>query len=65
VQEVAAEARTIESSDYATGKALRGFGARHPRFYRGLDPDHADGYREFKNMDDIRNARKFLAMITV
>lgn len=65
VQEVAAEARTIESSDYATGKALRGFSAGHPKFYRGLDPDHADGYREFRNMNDIRNAREFLAMIKV
>lgn len=63
VLEVAAEARKMESSDYATGKALRGFSASHPRFYRGLDPDHADGYREFRDMDDIRNARKFLAMI--
>lgn len=63
VQEIATEARTMESSDYATGKALRGFSSRHPRFYRGLDPDHTDGYREFRKMDDIRNAVKFLAMI--
>lgn len=63
LQELAAEARTVESSDYATGKALRGFSAQYPMFYRGLDPDHSDGFREFGTMDDIRIARGFLAML--
>lgn len=60
---IASEARALESADYATGKALRGFSASRPKFYRGLDPDHADGYREFEKMADIVRAREFISMI--
>ncbi|MBT0662874.1 hypothetical protein KI809_01050 [Geobacter pelophilus] len=60
VQQVARLARTVTSAEYATGKALRGFTAERPLFYRGLDDDRADGYREFNSMNDIRLANEFL-----
>ncbi len=63
VEEVARASRTIKSDDYATGKALRGLIAKRPRFYRGLDPDHSDGYREFSSMGDIRLMREFLSLV--
>jgi hypothetical protein len=46
--------------DYATGKALQGLKARPPRFYRGLDADGVDGYREFGGMDDVKRVEEFL-----
>ena len=63
VQEVAREARSIKSDNYAAGKALRGLASSRPRFYRGLDPDHADGYREFRHLDDVSKVREFLAVL--
>ena len=48
------------SLSYATNKTLLGLKADHPRFYRGLDPDTVDGYREFKDLDDIRKMEFFL-----
>lgn len=60
IHEVVRLAKTIQSDNYATSKALRGFTAQRPRFYRGLDPDHADGYREFQTIDDVRRAKEFL-----
>ncbi len=45
---------------YATNKALLGLKSKHPKFYRGLDPDTADGYREFRNMDDVRKMEAFM-----
>jgi hypothetical protein len=45
---------------YATNKALLGLKALHPKFYRGLDPDTIDGYREFNCMDDIQLITIFL-----
>lgn len=60
IHEVVRLAKTVQSDNYATSKALRGFTAQRPRFYRGLDPDHADGYREFQTIDDVRRAKEFL-----
>jgi hypothetical protein len=48
---------------YAANKVLLGLKAEQPKFYRGLDPDIADGYREFKSMDDIQKMRAFLDSI--
>lgn len=63
LRELSRAARGITSDVYATGKALRGFAAEIPLFYRGLDPDHADGYREFSSMSDVRMAREFLKLL--
>jgi hypothetical protein len=54
------KAEGIASDDYATGKALAGLRTRHPRFYRALDPDGVDGYREFRNMEDVRKMEELL-----
>lgn len=40
--------------DHATNRALLGFRRKCPHFYRGLDPDRVDGYREFRNMADVQ-----------
>lgn len=45
---------------YAASRALLGLKTNHPRFYRGLDPEKTDGYREFGNLDDIRKTETFL-----
>jgi hypothetical protein len=63
VHQISRLAKSATSDEYATGKALRGFKAPRPLFYRGLDPDHVDGYREFRTMSDIRMAREFLNML--
>ena len=63
LHDISLKARRLNSDVYATGKALRGFRAQRPLFYRGLDPDHVDGYREFGSMTDVRTAREFLDML--
>ena len=50
----------LEDQDYATGKALSGLKTARPRFYRGLDPDGIDGYREFREMQDVTAMSDFL-----
>ncbi|HOP40501.1 MAG TPA: DUF6178 family protein [Geobacteraceae bacterium] len=49
-----------EGSDHAINRALLGFRNFRPRFYRGLDPDHVDGYREFSSLDDVRAVEALL-----
>jgi len=49
-----------EQPDYATGKALSGLKTARPRYYRGLDSDGIDGYREFREMQDVKNMSDFL-----
>ena len=56
-------ASTITSDDYPTAKALRGLKEKRPRFYRGLDPDGVDGYREFASLADVQRVEQFLALI--
>ena len=46
--------------DYATGKALSGLKNARPGFYRGLDSDGIDGYREFREMHDVIKMSDFL-----
>lgn len=48
------------STDYATGKVLSGLKTARPRFYRGLDPDGIDGYREFLELRDVTAMADFL-----
>jgi hypothetical protein len=50
----------LSETDYATGKALSGLKSARPRFYRGLDPDGIDGYREFREMQDVTTMSDFL-----
>jgi hypothetical protein len=55
-----AEGLATGKLNYAAGKALNGIMARRPRFYRGLDPDTIDGYREFRDMADVKTIEAFL-----
>ncbi|ACM20594.1 hypothetical protein Geob_2240 [Geotalea daltonii FRC-32] len=58
-----AEGVTIE--DYAANKLLNGLKNKRPRFYRGLDADTADGYREFRSMADVAKVDAFLRRMGV
>jgi len=51
----------LDDSSHATGKALSGLKSARPRYYRGFDNDCVDGYREFLEMQDVRNMADFLA----
>jgi hypothetical protein len=53
-------AEKVTDAGYATGKALAGLKSARPRFYRGLDPDAIDGYREFREMQDVKKMSDFL-----
>jgi hypothetical protein len=50
----------LDDTEYATGKALSGLKTSRPRFYRGLDPDGIDGYREFHELQDVTMVSDFL-----
>jgi len=50
----------LNDPDYATNKALSGLKSPRPRFYRGLDPDGIDGYREFRELHDVAAMSNFL-----
>lgn len=64
VMELHDRADTLASDDYPTAKTLRGLKEIRPRFYRGLDPDGVDGYREFSSYADVRKMEQFLALLT-
>ncbi len=49
-----AEVPQPASADHATNRALAGLRRKCPRYYRGLDPDCVDGYREFRDLADVR-----------
>ena len=55
----------VTDSSYATGKALSGLKSSRPRFYRGLDSDGIDGYREFREMQDVKKMSDFLTELGV
>jgi len=63
VLELKFAAQQTETVDYATGKLLAGLKAKRPRFYRGLDPDGIDGYREFKRLSDVKCAADLLSQL--
>jgi hypothetical protein len=63
VLELKFAAQRTETPDYATGKLLAGLKAKRPRFYRGLDPDGVDGYREFKDLADVRRVAGLLGQM--
>lgn len=54
------KAEKLTDSDYATGKALSGLKSPRPRYYRGFDADGIDGYREFREMQDVKTMSDFL-----
>lgn len=58
-------AEKVSDSSYATGKALSGLKNSRPRFYRGLDSDGIDGYREFREMQDVKKISDFLKELGV
>jgi hypothetical protein len=53
----------LSDPDYATGKALSGLKTSRPRFYRGLEADGIDGYREFKALQDVITVSDFLKRV--
>lgn len=53
----------LSEADYAIGKALSGLKSDRPRYYRGLDSDGIDGYREFLEMQDVKTMSDFIAAI--
>ena len=57
---IAQDTRTV---DYASGKLLSGLKAKRPRFYRGLDPDGIDGYREFRDLADVKRTADLLSQL--
>jgi hypothetical protein len=63
VLELKFAAQQTETVDYATGKLLAGLKAKRPRYYRGLDPDGIDGYREFKDVADVKRAAELLSQL--
>ena len=50
----------LAESDYATNKVLSGLKRARPRFYRGLDTDSIDGFREFRELQDVMKMSVFL-----
>ena len=54
------KAEKLDDSDYATGKVLSGLKSARPLYYRGLDADGIDGYREFRAMQDVKSMSDFL-----
>ena len=63
VLELKFAAQATQTVDYASGKLLAGLKAKRPRFYRGLDSDGIDGYREFKELADVRRAADLLRQL--
>ena len=63
VRQLRRQAARFTSDDHATGSLLTGLKADFPRFYRGLDTEGIDGYREFSDLEDVRTVEKFLKML--
>lgn len=55
----------LSDEDYATGKVLSGLKSARPRYYRGLDADGIDGYREFRELQDVTTVSDFLKGVEV
>ncbi len=58
--ELRARAERLSTENYAANKLLNGLKGKRPHFYRGLDADTADGYREFRSMADVARVDEFL-----
>lgn len=55
------KADKLSDASYATGKALSGLKSARPLYYRGFDQDSIDGYREFRDLEDVQRMSDFLA----
>jgi hypothetical protein len=55
----------LTDPSYATGKTLSGLKSARPLYYRGLDSDGIDGYREFREMQDVKKMSDFLGELGV
>jgi hypothetical protein len=53
-------AEKLTDIDYANGKVLSGLKSARPLYYRGLDADGIDGFREFRAMQDVKTMSDFL-----
>jgi hypothetical protein len=60
VLELKFAAQRVATTDYASGKLVAGLKSKRPRCYRGLDADGIDGYREFREMQDVTVMSNFL-----
>ncbi len=56
-------AEKLTATNYATDKALSGLRSTRPRYYRGLDADGIDGYREFRELQDVKNMSDFIGRV--
>lgn len=63
IDQVRKTAAEVHSTDYPTTRLLKGLLQKHPRYYRALDKDGIDGYREFRDMADLNRIRDFLAAL--
>jgi len=54
------KADKLSDESYATGKALSGLKSARPLYYRGFDQDSIDGYREFRELEDVQRMSDFL-----
>ncbi|MDK9716985.1 MAG: DUF6178 family protein [Trichlorobacter sp.] len=54
------KADRLSDASYATGKALSGLKSARPLYYRGFDSDGIDGYREFRDLEDVQRMSDFL-----
>ncbi|WP_298435697.1 DUF6178 family protein [Geobacter sp.] len=63
VMPLRSRAERLSSDDYATGRALLGLKANPPRYYRALDPEGVDSYREFRAMADVKRAEELLRQL--
>jgi hypothetical protein len=63
VLELKFTAQQTKTTDYASGKLLAGLNMKRPRFYRALDPDGVDGYREFRESADVKQVADLLAQL--
>ncbi|HEY6008762.1 MAG TPA: DUF6178 family protein [Geobacteraceae bacterium] len=50
----------MKHNDYKLNKVLEGVRAARPRYYRGLDPDGVDAYREFQTFADVTKVAEVL-----
>lgn len=53
-------AEKLDDSNYSNEKALSGLKTARPLYYRGLDSDGIDGYREFRSISDVESMSAFL-----
>lgn len=57
----AATAAAIPRDSYPNERLAEGLSRQPPLFYRGLDPDQVDGYREFRTLEDLRTVEGLLS----